>query len=104
MYAIVETGGKQYKVEPGTEFSVEKIEGSKGDEVILSNVLLVEKMGSKLIGAPYVKNARVKATIMNQGKGKKIIVFKYKPKKGYRLKNGHRQLQTRLRVTEIIGS
>lgn len=102
MYAILETGGRQYKVEPGSVFTVEKIEGAKGDEVILPNVLFLEKMGEKTIGSPYVKSARVKASIVEQGKNKKIVVFKYKPKKSYRVKTGHRQPHTKLRVLEII--
>lgn len=102
MYAIVETGGKQYKVEPDTVFEIEKVEGKKGDEIILGNVLLVEKMGERKIGTPYVKNARVKAKILEQGKDKKIIVFRYKPKKRIRVKTGHRQPHTRVKVVEII--
>ena len=104
MYAIVETGGKQYKVEPETIFEVEKLEGKKGDEVILTNVLLVEKMGEKRVGTPYIYNARIRAEILDQGKGKKITVFKYKPKKKYRVKSGHRQPFTKLKVKEIVAT
>jgi len=104
MYAIVETGGKQYKVSPKETFDVEKIEGNKGDEVILANVLFVEKMGEKKVGTPYVSGARVKAKILEQGKGRKIHVLKYKPKKKYRVKTGHRQRFTKLLVEEIIST
>jgi len=102
MYAIVETGGKQYKVGPDSTFVVEKIEGKKDDEVILTNVLMVDKLGDKKIGSPYIDNARVRTKIVEQGKGRKIVVFKYKPKKKYRVKTGHRQPYTRLKVTEIV--
>lgn len=104
VYAIVETGGKQYRVEPDSIFQVEKLEGKKGDEVILTNVLMVEKMGEKKIGTPYIYNARVRAEIVDQGKDKKILVFKYKPKKSYRVKNGHRQPFTKLKVKEIVAT
>lgn len=104
MYAIVETGGKQYKVSPKDTFNVEKIEGNKGDEVILANVLFVEKMGEKKVGTPYVSGARVKVRILAQDKAKKIVVLKYKPKKKYRVKTGHRQPFTKLFVEEIIST
>ncbi|MCD4784972.1 MAG: 50S ribosomal protein L21 [Candidatus Eremiobacteraeota bacterium] len=104
MYAIVETGGKQYKVSPKDTFNVEKIEGKKGDEIILANVLFVDVMGEKKIGTPYVSGARVKVRILEQDKAKKIIVLKYKPKKKYRVKTGHRQPYTKLLVEEIISA
>lgn len=102
MYAIVETGGKQYRVEPGTIFQVEKLEGNKGDSLILGNVLMVTSEGKTSVGAPYVKGAKVNATIVAQEKGEKLSVFRYKPKKRVRVKTGHRQNYTRLRVTDII--
>jgi len=102
MYAIVETGGKQYKVEPQSTIKVEKLEAKVGEEVILSNVLMVEKMGEIKVGAPYVKNARIKASVMDQDKHKKVVIFKYKPKKRVRVKTGHRQPYTQLKVTEIV--
>jgi large subunit ribosomal protein L21 len=102
MFAVVETGGKQYKVEPESVIRVEKLEGEKGDEITMENILAVESKGEMKVGNPYVKNARVKAEIVNQGKGKKIVVFKYKPKKRIRVKTGHRQHYTTLRVKEII--
>lgn len=101
MFAIVETGGKQYKVKPEDQFKVEKLEGKKGDEVLLTNVLAVEKMGELKVGNPYVSGAVVRAVIDEQGKDKKVTVFKYKPKKRVRVKSGHRQRYTKLRVKEI---
>ncbi len=104
MFAIVETGGKQYKVEPNTVFKVEKLKGKKGDEVLLTKVLAVEKRGELRVGKPYVSGAVVKAEVLEQGKDKKIIVFKYRPKKRIRKKTGHRQCYTKIRVKEIVTS
>ena len=102
MYAVVETGGKQYKVEPNTLFKVEKLEGEKGDNIDLSKVLLVEKDGDLKVGKPYLDGAVVKTEIQRQEKGKKIVVFRYKPKKRVRVKTGHRQKYTLLKVKEIL--
>jgi large subunit ribosomal protein L21 len=102
MFAVVETGGKQYKVEPESLIRVEKLEGEKGDLVTMKNVLAVENKGEMKVGNPYVKGATVKAEIVNQGKGKKVVIFKYKPKKRIRVKTGHRQHFTTLRVKEIL--
>ena len=102
MFAVIETGGKQYKVEPESVIRVEKLEGEKGDEITMENILALESKGEMKVGSPYVKDARVKAEIVSQGKGKKIVVFKYKPKKRIRVKSGHRQPYTTLKVKEII--
>ena len=91
MYAIVKTGGKQYKVSEGDVLFVEKLEANEGDVVTLDEVLAVNN-GELKIGAPVVEGANVQAKVLEQGKDKKIIVYKYKPKKDYRRKNGHRQL------------
>ena len=99
MYAVVATGGKQYKVSPGDRVRVEKIEGNVSDSVVLENVLFISD--TKTIGTPYIEGAAVETEIVKQGKAKKVIVYKYKPKKGYHKKNGHRQLFTELEVKTI---
>ncbi|CAM3487219.1 50S ribosomal protein L21 [Hydrogenibacillus schlegelii] len=101
MYAIIETGGKQYRVEQGTVLFVEKLPAEVGETVVFDKVLFVEKDGEVMIGAPYIGGARVTAKVEKQGRGKKIIVFKYKPKKNYHKKQGHRQPYTRVRIEAI---
>ena len=101
MYAIVKTGGKQYQVSSGDQLRVEKLEGAVGDTVELTDVLMVADGDNIQIGRPVVENAKVVATIAEQGKAKKVIVFKKKRRKGYRLKQGHRQLYTALKIQEI---
>ena len=103
MYAVVRTGGKQYRVEPGTSFRVEKLDGAVGDNVELSEVLLVGEPdgdGAK-IGTPLVEGAKVVGTITAQARGPKIVIFKMKRRKGYRRKAGHRQSYTEIRVDAI---
>ncbi len=100
-YAIVQTGGKQYKVETGDTFRVESLPGDQGDEVTLEDVLLLSQDGKVTVGGPLVPGARVTTEVVGKGRGKKIIVFKYKPKTRYRRKNGHRQSYTELRVIGI---
>ena len=99
---MVETGGKQYRVAVGQEIDVEKLEGEPGAEVALERVLLVADDGQVSVGAPLVAGARVLATVEDQHKDTKVIVFKFRAKKRYRRKRGHRQLLTRLRIKEII--
>ena len=101
MYAVVRSGGKQYRVEPGMAFRVEKLDGAIGDNVELSDVLLVGEEGSTKIGTPLVEGAKVTGTITAQARGPKIIVFKMKRRKGYRRKAGHRQAYTEIRVDGI---
>lgn len=101
MYAVVKTGGKQYKVAPGETFKVESLEGEKGATLELSDVLLVEKDGVVTVGSPVVAGVKVTAEIVRQGRGKKILVFKHKRRKSYRKMNGHRQNFTELLVKEI---
>ena len=101
MYAVVKTGGKQYRVSAGQTVRVEKIDGAIGDTVELNEVLLVAGEGEPKIGLPMVAGAAVKAEIVEQGRAKKIIVFKKKRRKGYHKKQGHRQYYTSLRITEI---
>jgi large subunit ribosomal protein L21 len=101
MYAVVRTGGKQYRVAPGDWLEVEKLVGEVGEQITLSDVLLVHDGQQVVIGQPVVKGAKVTATVTAQHKGKKVIVFKYKPKQRYRVKNGHRQNLTRLQIDAI---
>ncbi|MBU5677713.1 50S ribosomal protein L21 [Alkaliphilus sp. MSJ-5] len=101
MYAIIETGGKQYRVQEGDTLFVEKLEANQGDVVTIDSVLAVSKDGKLTVGSPVVNGAKVEAKVVEQGKGKKIIVFKYKPKKDYRRKQGHRQPYTKLVIEKI---
>lgn len=102
MYAIVETGGKQYRVAPGDKLKVEKLNAEVGSEVVLDKVLMVtDDSGKATIGTPVVSGARVIATVKAQDKHKKIIVFKYKSKVNYRRKTGHRQPFTQLVIDRI---
>ena len=103
MYAIVRTGGKQYKVSEKTVFTVEKLEVEAGESVELTDVLLVSNGDTVTVGSPVVSGAKVVATVLETAKGKKINGFTYKPKKGIQRHYGHRQWQTRLRVTSIQG-
>ncbi len=101
MYAIIETGGKQYKVAEGDVIFVEKLEVEAGATVELDKVLVVGGDDVK-VGAPYVEGAKVEATAVKNGKSKKIIVYKYNPKKGYHKKQGHRQPYTKLEIKKIM--
>jgi len=91
MYAIIETGGKQYRVEEGKTLRVEKLPAEKGDLVVFDRVLMVKDGEEARFGQPLLKGCRVKGKVLAQGRARKIIVFKYKPKKNYRVKKGHRQ-------------
>jgi large subunit ribosomal protein L21 len=102
IYAVIETGGKQYKVTPGQTIDVERLEVAEGRTVELDRVLLVADGDKVRVGTPTVDGAKVVATSQGEGKGKKIIVFKYKPKVRYRRKTGHRQLYTRLVIDKIV--
>ena len=101
MFAVVRTGGKQFRVEPGTSVRVEKLDGAVGDNVELAEVLLVGEKDSATIGTPLVEGAKVVGTITAQGRGPKITIFKMKRRKGYRRKSGHRQAYTEIRVDQI---
>ncbi|MDF2839432.1 MAG: rplU [Clostridia bacterium] len=101
MYAIIKTGGKQYQVSEGDVISVEKLNGANGEAIVFDEVLVVSKDGELQIGAPVVAGAKVEGTVVQQGKEKKVIVFKYKPKKDYRKKQGHRQPFTRIKIEKI---
>ncbi|MEJ2069447.1 MAG: 50S ribosomal protein L21 [Syntrophobacterales bacterium] len=102
MFAIVKTGGKQYRVAPGDILRVERLPGERGDEILLDEVLLVADGDNIQVGQPLVEGARVVGEILRQGRAKKIIVFKKKRRKKYRRKQGHRQLYTAFQVREII--
>ena len=101
-YAIVQTGGKQYRLTPGQRVSVEKLDVEEGDVVELDQVLMITQDEDVVLGTPTIDGAKVLAEVERQGKGKKIVVFKYKSKVRYRRKRGHRQLVTDLRVVEIV--
>lgn len=102
MYAVVETGGKQYKVSAGDTVDVEKLPFEVGEKIELDRVLLVADGDEVRVGQPTVEGAKVLATVTDHVKGPKIIVFKYKPKERYRRKKGHRQAYSRLMIDEIV--
>ena len=101
MYAIIETGGKQYRVEEGKAVRVEKLPGEKGEEIVFDRVLLYSDGTETKIGRPYLDGCLVKGKVTVQGRGRKIVVFKYKAKKNYRRKQGHRQPFTEVLVKQI---
>jgi large subunit ribosomal protein L21 len=101
MYAIIETGGKQYKVEQGAELFIEKLDAGEGETVQFDSVVLVNKDGEVVVGSPFVEGANVSAKVERHGRGKKITVFKYKAKKNYRRKQGHRQPYTMVTIEAI---
>jgi len=101
MYAVVQTGGKQYKVSAGDVIQVEKLETVVGESVTLDKVLMAGDGDDTQVGAPFLNDYSVTAEVSEQLKDKKIIVFKKRRRKNYRRKNGHRQLQTRLKITSI---
>lgn len=101
MYAVVETGGKQYKVQVGQVVDVELLEANDGDAVTLDRVLMVADEGQVQVGKPVLDNAQVKATVLGHVRGPKEIIFNYRAKERYRVKTGHRQDYIRLRIDEI---
>jgi len=101
MYAVMETGGKQYKVAVGDTLFIERLDNVADDKITFDKVILVSASGGVNVGAPYVAGATVSAKVLKNGKAKKIIVFKMKPKKGYRRKQGHRQPYTQIEITGI---
>jgi len=98
MLAVIKTGGKQYLVSKGDKIKIEKIERKEGEEVVFDKVLLLEKRGKVSIGNPFIKGAKVTGKILKQGKGKKVVIFKHKPKKRYKIKKGHRQTFTEVEI------
>ncbi|NLD35567.1 MAG: 50S ribosomal protein L21 [Desulfatiglans sp.] len=101
MYAVIQTGGKQYRVAPGDMLKIEKLEGNIGDSVAFDKVLFTSDGDNVNLGKPYLEGAKVYGKIMRQAKDKKVIVFKYKRRKNYRKKQGHRQCFTQIKIDNI---
>lgn len=101
MYAVVESGGKQYRVAVGQTIDVERLPAERGDKVSLDTVLLVADGDKVKVGQPTVKGASVSATVLEHGLRRKVVIFRYRPKQRYRVKRGHRQQYTRLRIEKI---
>lgn len=101
MYAVIETGGTQFRVEEGAQVKVPLLDGSAGDTVTIEKVLLVGTDTDPLIGKPYVDNASVEAQLVGHGKGDKVLIYKYKRRTKYRRTKGHRQQYTELKITKI---
>ncbi|MBO5666909.1 MAG: 50S ribosomal protein L21 [Firmicutes bacterium] len=101
MYAVIETGGKQYRVQQGDVITVEKLNVEAGEKVTFDKVLVVNDGEGLTVGTPCVEGATVGATVVENGKGKKVVIFKYKAKKDYRKKQGHRQPYTMVKIDEI---
>ena len=102
MYAVIRSGGKQYRVAPGQTIRLEKVAGEVGSKVELGDVLLVENEGNIQVGSPVVANAKIQATVIEHDRARKILVFKKKRKKQYRRTQGHRQDYTAVRIDSII--
>lgn len=103
MYAIIETGGKQYKVSEGDVIYIEKLPQEEGEKVTFDRVLLIKKDPGVVVGTPFVAGATVTGVVDRHGRGKKLVVFKYKPKKNYKRKLGHRQPYTKVTIEKING-
>ncbi|HJA64357.1 MAG TPA: 50S ribosomal protein L21 [Candidatus Intestinimonas stercoravium] len=101
MHAIIETGGKQYKVAEGDTLFIEKLSAEAGEAVVFDKVLAILDGDKATFGAPVVEGAKVNASVVKNGKGKKIMIFKYNPKKGYRRRQGHRQPYTKVTIGAI---
>lgn len=101
MYAVIKTGGKQYQVKEGDILKIEKLNVEEGSTVDFDEILLVSNESGVKVGSPFVEGAKVSAEVLEHGKNRKIVVFKYKAKKGYSKKQGHRQPFTRVRINSI---
>ena len=101
MYAVIQTGGKQYKVQPGDTVYLEKLPGSAGDAIEFDEVLLVADDQQVAVGRPHVQGAKVKGEIVGHGLGDKLIVYKFRRRKNYRRKNGHRQAYTAVKINAV---
>lgn len=102
MFAIVETGGKQYKVSPGDTIHVEKLAIENNADITIDKVLMINKNDKAIYGSPYINGARVLASVEDTRKGRKVIVYKQKPRKNYRRLRGHRQSYSSLKIKEIL--
>jgi len=102
MYAVIQTGGKQYRVQPGDTLVVESLPGSAGDSVEFGEVLLVSNEDQVAVGRPLVEGAKVTGEIVEQGRGEKLVVYKFKRRKDYRRKTGHRQSYTSVKIGDIL--
>jgi large subunit ribosomal protein L21 len=102
MYAVIQTGGKQYRVSQGDLITIERLEGAAGDRVEIASVLMVAEGNQVTVGQPHLEQARVVGTIVRQERGHKVLIYKHKRRKGYQKRQGHRQSQTLLRVSEIV--
>ncbi|GAB4558165.1 MAG: 50S ribosomal protein L21 [Haliangiales bacterium] len=102
MYAVIQTGGKQYRVAPGETLMVERLAGEVGDAVEFEDVRLLSKDGQVSLGEPSVEGAKVTGKIVEHGRGKKLVVFKFKRRKDYRRRNGHRQEYTAVQISDVV--
>jgi|SRR5689334_13671076 large subunit ribosomal protein L21 len=102
MFAIVETGGKQYKVAPGNALTVERLKSEPGETIDIDRVLMIGDDNGVKVGNPFLSGAKVRAHVLGHERGEKLVVFKYKAKVNYRRRTGHRQELTRLRITDIL--
>jgi large subunit ribosomal protein L21 len=102
MYAVITTGGKQYKVSPGDVVRVESLDAKKGDTIELKDVFMIADGDKVSVGKPKLESARVTAEVLGEGRGEKLLIFKHRKRKGYRRTNGHRQNFTAIKVKEII--
>jgi large subunit ribosomal protein L21 len=101
MYAVIKSGGKQYKVTPGDIVRVESLEGQKGDTIEIKDVIMIVDGDTMSVGKPMLSSAKVTGEVVEQGRGEKLIIFKHRRRKGYRNTNGHRQNYTAIKVKEI---
>lgn len=101
MYAVIETGGKQYRVQEGDVITVEKLDVEAGEKITFDKVLLISDGETIKVGAPFVTSCNVAGTVVEHGKGQKVIIFKYKAKKDYRKKQGHRQPYTMIKIEKV---
>ena len=103
MYAVIETGGKQYRVQPGDTVVVERLPGDSGDAVEFGQVLLLSDDANVAVGRPIIEGARVTGEIVEQGRDKKLVFYKFKRRKNYRRRWGHRQAYTAVKITDVVG-